>query len=264
MLVADLSSELVEQVLNLGSFFQQVHAHNRGGIVGRKEVHVVLEQDQVQRGDAAVSGRRDAHIGIAVRDGGIQQPDLDVLDITEAEPVGLFQTLQAIGADGEFMVRGKRHVTGHIGEVADLRDAGFLRELTGYDDRERVVEAPGLQPLDVELLGISLGHDLVGRVVGTGGWRRFGRRGRFRQFLAKDGDKAGAGIFHVGVEVASNESFMGDDGAAQVHLALDTVSGIFQQVCENLADDELLGEILRADGYRGLVILCEATQWCRD
>jgi hypothetical protein len=73
--------------------------------------------------------------------------------------------------------------------------------------------------------------------------------------LPKNDEQRGAGVLRVGVDLPALERVVGDVLVAEVELGLHRVPGGLQALGVDLAEDLLLGEVLRADRQRGLRVV---------
>jgi len=111
------------------------------------------------------------------------------------------------------------------------------------DHGESVLEAEGFGDFEVETVGVALLDAMVDVVgVGAGGF-------------VEDGGEGGAGVFDVKVEIAGEEGFVAEEGAAEVGFAVDVdASAGFDVLGEEFGEDDLLGEEFGADGEVGLAL----------
>jgi hypothetical protein len=66
--------------------------------------------------------------------------------------------------------------------------------------------------------------------------------------LLQDGGEGGAGVFHVGVDAVGEQGLLAEVGAGEPEATLDgAASGGFDLLGEELAEDDLLGEVFGAD-----------------
>ncbi len=146
-------------------------------------------------------------------------------------------------------------------EVGDLLDAELFSLVRAHRQGVGVVESPGLQPFDLELLGILLGDDVVDGIPANA---RLGRCARGRtglsatarhlwQLHAENGEQAGSGVLDVDINLTGNQRLMNDGGATEVELALDRISGVLKEQRHDLGQDDRLCEVLRSNSHGGKV-----------
>jgi hypothetical protein len=69
----------------------------------------------------------------------------------------------------------------------------------------------------------------------------------------QDRGQSGAGVFDVEIEVAGEEGFLAEEGAAEIGFAVDVDAGAgFYVLGQELGQNYLLGEEFGADGEMGL------------
>src|SRR5215212_2125701 len=99
----------------------------------------------------------------------------------------------------------------------------------------------------LEQLEAASVHELLGRRVGL--------VGRLRDVgLARDDGQDRAGVLRVQVDLARGERLVGDLGGADVGLQVDAVALGLERLLVELAEDELLGEVLGTQGDGGLAL----------
>ncbi len=125
----------------------------------------------------------------------------------------------------------------------------LLGQRRGGHETVGVVEGCPAQPVDVVLGQILFSHRSgeLGRIV----------RDRRRQ-LQVDG-VAGAVVLDVGVDVPVHQGLAGEIGSPEVDVVLDRGAGGLEGDLEDVAQDQLLVEVLRShrDGGAGEVVLGE-------
>src|SRR5581483_545752 len=153
----------------------------------------------------------------------------------ELEPVGAHETLVAVGPRDEVLTETGAPLRRVLRDVADRLKAEFLRVVAADEDRERVIEAEGLEPCDMKtrgVLALDAAEDLV--------------RIRERRQL-EDSRQRRAGVFDVRVDLARDERVVREI-APEVEAPLDRQARArFDRLRHDLAQNDLLGEILRAD-----------------
>jgi len=113
------------------------------------------------------------------------------------------------------------------------------RLLAAHHDREGVVEAERLGPLDVEAIAVGVADPVVDlpRVV--------------QRLFAQDHGQRRAGVFDVQVELPRQQPLVTQQRAAEIDPPLDRQSGARLEVLrQQLRQDDLLGEVLGANGDR--------------
>jgi len=79
--------------------------------------------------------------------------------------------------------------------------------------------------------------------------------------LAEVNGPAGAVVLHVHVNLAGQQRLAGDRGTTEVDLVVDVRAGSLVGLDHHLAEDQLLVEVLRADGEVNatqVVLRCDA------
>ncbi len=99
------------------------------------------------------------------------------------------------------------------------------------DHGESIFEAQRLSNFEVEAIGVQL-LDAVVHVARIALWR-----------FIQDRRERGAGVFDVDVQLAGEKSFVDQERASEISLALDGNPGLgFDVLGEELREDDLLGE----------------------
>src|SRR5581483_4080988 len=150
-------------------------------------------------------------------------------------PVGLLEAEQAVGPLRALGAAGDRQL---LRLALELRQLGDVAELLGRLLRDR--EAVGVRERR-RRLGVDrvLGHARLGLVEGR---RRVVRHGRVLDLAEAREDRAR--VLGVGVHAPGLQRHL---LRAEVELLLDLVAGRLQRLGVDLAEDELLGEVLGAD-----------------
>jgi len=243
----DLVVEIGEGGTELREFGEGGLANDGDGVVGREIVAVVLEGEELESSDEAVGGVAGDDIHLMIDEGAIEEAEVHDVGIgSEVEMVAVGPAAEAVGTLEEFVASADAELGGNGHEVGH----GVEMVLAGIgeadDHGKGVGEAERFGEVEVELLGVLLFDAIVnGRgVVGAG---------RF----VEDGGEGSAGVFDVEVEVAGEESFVDEEGTAEIGFALDGDAGAgFDVLGEEFGENDLLGEEFGANGQvrrRGLV-----------
>ena len=163
------------------------------------------------------------------------RPELDELDVLQ--PVDLLEPEEARDALVALGVAAVRQVR-HLLQVGDRLQAVLLRRLR--QDREGVrVEERRLPEHGVAAL-------LLERLR-----RHVRRRGRLQRRLhVGDVEGEDAGVLRIEVDLPARQRRVDQLGAADVLLVGDLEALRLERLLVELAEDERLGEVLRADGDR--------------
>ena len=152
------------------------------------------------------------------------------------EVVGGAEAGETVGALGEFVAYAEAPVGGVGGDVGDGFEVEAAGVVAANDHGEGVLEAEAGEDADVVELVVEGGDGGVdeGGVAVDG--------------LLEDGGEGGAGVFDVGVDAAGDEGLLAEVGAGEPEAALDGAgAGGFDLLGEELAEDDLLGEVFGAD-----------------
>src|SRR6185369_3175089 len=123
-------------------------------------------------------------------------------------------------------------------DVADRLEPQLFSIVATHENRERIVEAERLRPFEMKARGV-FGFDAPVNLARIGQRRELEYR---RQ--------RGAGIFDIRVDLAGHERVVREI-AAELEAALDRETGtILDRLRDDLAEDDLLGKVLRADRDR--------------
>jgi hypothetical protein len=129
-----------------------------------------------------------------------------------------------------------RSIRRGIGERTELKPA---RGLAANDDGEGIVEAQRVHDFQVETRGV-LAFGLVVHAPGVAFYR-----------LLQNGGERSAGVLHIGVDSPRQQRLMADVGAGEIKPPLHVQPRLrFQMLRKHLAQDSLLGEVLRSNHQR--------------
>src|ERR1035438_8676088 len=110
------------------------------------------------------------------------------------------------------------------------------RILAPDDHRERVIKPERGTNREAELFFVGLFHPQINILLVAA------------RLLFENGGQRGARVFRVDIDASSQDRLLTDECACQVEAALHgQVSSGFDQLREELSENELLGEIFRAD-----------------
>jgi hypothetical protein len=197
---------------------------------------VVFEDHQAVGFDLALGRERDDDVDVAVLERLILQTVVDPLDLFETETaVALLQSGQTVGPGEELGDRTETELVRLRREIAQTAEREAPRDRLRRGERLRVVHRRGIEPDQIVLLRVGVLHGQV---------RPFGIADR-RQ--VQHGDQRRAGVLRIQVDLAALQGRHRDVGGAEVQLARDVQAGVLEALRVELAQDELLGEVLRAD-----------------
>jgi hypothetical protein len=226
-------------------------------VVGREELLVVLEGHVLARVEVGVGREQEADVGLLLVEHLVGR--LARHEVLEPGPVGLLHADVAVEALPTLGVPGDRQVLRLGRELRGVAHAEALRGLLRRSEPVGVLERRARQSLDLVPAKLLL-------ALGERGLRIL------RNVLGIDlvevrEDRAR--VLGVGVDVAVLERLEGDHLGPEVELLLDVVARRLERLRVDLAQDELLGEVLRADGdllagvrgvaLDGLLGLCAAS-----
>ena len=132
--------------------------------------------------------------------------------------------------------------------IVDCLEAQRARVRAAHEDRERIVEAERRQerPAGARVQIANGGVDAFRRPRTAAAVLR-GSRHR----LMENRGERGAGVFDIHVDVAPRQRAVADQRAAQIEAPFHGESRLtLDRLRKDLAEHELLGEILRSDGHR--------------
>src|SRR3954453_7875274 len=229
--------DLLDDLLAVGTdVLERLVADRERDVVGREELLVVVERHVLAAGQVAVGGEAEHHVGVA------RVEHLVLLlaghELAELQAVGVFHAEQAVLALLALREAGDREVVLLALEIARRLDAELLRLGLGHGQAERVLERCVGQRGDA-----VLGEALLGLLV-----RLLGVLGDVGGLDAEERGQRGAGVLGVRVDVAGLQRLVRDQLGAEVELLLDLEAGGLERLRVDLAQHELLREVLRADG----------------
>ena len=220
---------------------QRVASHQRRRLVGREEAEVVLQDEEVVDEQPPVRGVGVDHVDCSGGRRLVLRRLQDRLDVREAETVGVGEPGQAVPAFHELVAEAGAQGRRDRHEVADRAQFAFSRAGEVGPDRQlvRVLEPDRRQPVEIEAPE-ELGPDGCQRLELGGG-----------RLLAEQGDEAGAGVLGVEVDAAGTQRLEAELRAGEAEPPLDLDFGMgLDQLGEDLAEQAVLGEVLRSDHDR--------------
>jgi hypothetical protein len=234
--------EIGEGGAKLGEFGERGLADDGDGVVRREVVAIVFEGDEAEGVDEAVSGVAGDDVHLTIDEGAVDKAEVHNAGLPgEMEIVAIAPAAETVVALKEFEADAHAPFGGDGGDIGNGAEMEIFGVVAADDHGKRVFEAEGLGEFEMKLIGIEL---LDAAIDGGGiGLRKF----------IQDGGEGGAGVFDVEVELADEERFVDEEGAAEVGLANDGDAGAsFDVLGEELGEDDLFGEELGADGDFGL------------
>ena len=239
----------VEELLELRAVLVEgLLAHLERRVVDREEALVVLDERQAETLDAAVRGEhlaevaRVALVRALVDDAGVEERDVV---LWELEVVLLLEAREPVVARIELALHANRCLVGVVldegFQVGELLDAHVLVGL--FADREGVgvVEWGGVEKLQVVLFEVGLRSGVVLFLAI-----------RDRLGVAQVADPDRPRVLPVHVYVAVDKGLPGRVGTGQPDLVLHACPGVFEGLERDVAQDQLLGEVLGADDQAGV------------
>jgi hypothetical protein len=192
--------------------------------------------------DEAVGGIAGDDVDLFVDEGAIDQAEVhDAGRGGEMQAVELAPAAETVGPLEEFVAEAGAHFGGKGSDVAGVAKMEALGVFGAHDHGKGVLEAERLGDFEIEALSVALFHASID-VVRVGA-RRF----------VEDGCQGGAGVFDVEIEIAGEERFLAEKGAAEIGFAVDAEAGAgFDVLGQEFCQDYLLGEKFGADGQVGL------------
>jgi len=196
-----------------------------------------LLKENVPWPDEPFSSEGDAGPGVGphllmIDEGAINKAEVhDFGRSREMEIVAVAPAAEAVGALEKFVADARAPLGGKGRDVGDFLEMEILRVIAADDHGEGVFEAEGLSDFEMEALGVELFDAMVNGV-------RIALRG-----FVEDGSESGAGVLDVKIELAGFESFVDEERAAEIRLALDGDAGFgFNVLGEKFGKDDLFGE----------------------
>ena len=209
-------------------------------VAGRQHALVVLEQRVLVAVDEQlrVAGEQDRQVGVALVEDLVAQPDVDRRELAELEAVVLLEPGQAVDPLAALRRAGERQILGlALRGRRSSRPRARRRWTCSRPTALRIGERgrgergqPELRELLLALVDglLRVGRDVLGRGVEERGQRR--RR-----------------VLGIAADLAVLERLQRDLLGAEVEIGRDVVAGGLERLGVDLAEDELLGEVLRAD-----------------
>src|SRR5918998_1207783 len=233
--------DLVEDLLGVRVLVQECLRDDRSRLVNRPDRLGVLYALQLGGGELAVGGVPDADVGLALGQRLVADAEVvDDLDLLEVElRVILLHVLVAVRAVLELRVRGEDELVGLRREVVERLYAQLVGLVGQHHDAVAVVERRRLEHLHrgVFAVLVEFGDLLVGLFIRL--------RVRLRRLL-QDGHVGRARVLGVNVYGTVLQRLVHDLLGAEVQLFLDVVALVLEGLGVHLAEEYLLGELLRA------------------
>src|SRR5918997_2971227 len=231
-----------EQVRELLVLVEYLPAYGERGVVGREVVLVVYQEHEVQVGDAPVGRKDRAEVALlSVGDLIVDEAVLDTVDLVlgELPAVSLLHARQPVVAIRELAAHAQggfvRVLVYKCSEVREVLKAVLVGDLLVRGDSVAVLLRRDLQPPDVVLFEVAVGHGLV--VVA-----RYGTAG-----LAQVVDPGRTHVLPVHIDLTGGQRRPGSIRAGQTDLVVHRSPGVLQGQPGYVAQDQLLGELLGAD-----------------
>src|SRR3954470_12496688 len=232
------STELVERPGELRAVLPcQVAADHRREVLERKEVARVAKHG-VAAGRQLALGREDReHVDLAPVEARIAGRELQR---NELEAIDAVERLHALGAfeAGLELRQGTELEALDLRQVGDRAQVVLRGEARQHRKRVGVGERRRGQQREAALL-----LERLRPVVRA-------RGGRGARTIARDLREQHPGVLRIHVETARGQGLVDDLGATDVALQHDLEAGLAQRSGVQLAEDVLLGEVLRADRDR--------------
>jgi hypothetical protein len=208
------------------------------GVVGREVVAVVFEGDEAEGIDEAVGGVAGDDVDLMIDEGAIDQAEIhDAGLLVEVQGVAVAPSAEAVGALEKFVADADAPFGREGNDVGDFLQMEIFRVVAANDHGESVFEAERLGNFELEAIGV----ELFDTIVDGGGIA-------LRRFI-EDRGEGRAGVLNVEVELAGFESFVDEQGTAEVGLAVNVDAGLgFDVLGKKLGEDDLFGEEFGADG----------------
>src|SRR5918993_3627100 len=234
--------DLAEQVRELLVLLEHLLTHGERSVEGGEELLVVLEEHQVQVGDAPVCRENRAEVApVAVCDLVVYESVLDTLDVRELVPVGLLQARQPVVAHRELTAHTDRSLVRVLlykrSEIRERREAILVGCLAVRGYGVAVLLRRGLEPVNVVLFKVAVAYGLVGRL---------GDAAR----LAEDVDPTRTQVLPVHVDLARLHRRPDGIGTGKPDLVVDRRPALLQREPGYVSEHELLGKLFGADGVR--------------
>ena len=239
--LVDRLAEQAEDGADLRVTVECLAANQGRDLVGREETEVVLQDHEVVDQEAPVRRVGVDHVDGPCRGGLVGGCLEQGLDAIEADAVGPGKARQAVVALDELVAEAGAKVGRQLDQVADCLEIPAIRdrELASYGEFEGVLEPERRQPVEVE----------APQKLGADGLQRFEPGGR--GIPAQQRDQPGAGVLGVDVDAAFPQRFEAELGSGEPESPVDLEVGArLDQLREELAEQTVLGEVLRSDNDR--------------
>ena len=210
------------------------HGHR---LVGREEAPIVLELRQPELVDQAVGRVARDQVNLAAGERAVGERQIHLPRRRgEAQPVSPREARVTVLTRHEILPEARAPARRVPRRVRDRPQPEPPRLVTAHQDRERVVEAERREPLRVEPRGIALLDAAIDLA-------RVGQRR-----LLEDRHQRRPRVLDVDVDLAREQRAVAEV-AAELEAALDPQPGPpLDRLRDQLAEDHLLGEVLRPDG----------------
>ena len=227
-----------QRLVNPGMALKRLFPHDRRRLIGRKVAPVVGQHYEIQRVDPPVRrvGHRD--IDLALDEGPVHEPQVELANPAEVEPVRLPEPRIAVLAGHELRTESGRHPPGRRSQIRDRPETERLGVGSPDDEGEGVLEAERRTPREPPSLGVG-GLHLAERPVGVLDRRPLQDRGQGRP-----------GVLGVEVDLPAHEGVVADERSPEVKAPFHGDPARLELLRQDLPQDVLLGEVLRADHDR--------------
>ena len=198
---------------------------------------VVFENFHVQFVELSVCGVGGGHAHLLLFERLIEKAEVHAFGCGDPfDGVCSIQRAIRIGAREEF-VAGAERETGGIGcGVAQGFEMARARVFAANGHGEGIVEAEGIEPVEMKTAGI-FGADLFENN------RRIGDAAALQHV-----GERGSGVFRIHIDIAREQRLVREQRSAEIEFAFHRlVQARFDVLRDDLAEDELLGEVLGAD-----------------
>ncbi len=210
---------------------------DRDGIIRRKVMAVVFKSDEAERVDEAVGGVAGHNVDLMIDQGAVDETEIhDFRRFGEVEIVAAAPAAEAVGPLEKFVADTGAPLGGEGNDVGDFLEMEIFCVVAANHHGEGVFKTERFGDFEVEALGVELLDAVV-----------HGDRITLRRFI-QDGGQGRAGVFDIQVEFACQESFVNEERAAEVGLALNGNAGFcFDVLGKELRENDLLGKEFGAD-----------------
>ncbi len=246
----ELASEIRQRGAELRELRECGLAHDGDGVVGREVVAVVLEGDEAESINEAISGVAGDDVHLMIQKRAIDEAEVhDFRRFGKVEMVAGAETGESVGALEKFVAHTGTPLRRDRSEIGNRAEVKILGIVAANDEYEGIFEAKRLGDFEMETLGVQLPHATINdlRIVVLFGSLAV----KIRRFI-EDGSQGRARVFDVEIELAGKQGFVDEKRAAEVRLADDGNACFrFNVLGKKLGEDDLLGEKFRANGNFG-------------